>query len=123
MNGQWLQDEEFDTLIRNVENNYITYESEACVKALLQGRACKRGTLNDIKDKCFNGNVDLTVFILTRLKLYFRKSDVKKFEMLRIQYEQKVDKYLERLQNIEENIVRNRVTSYESMENKTPEER
>lgn len=93
------------------------------MKALLQGRTCKRGTLNDIKDKCFNGNVELTVYILTRLGLYFRKSDVKKFEMLRTKYEQKVDKYLERLKNIEENIVRNRTASYEPIENKMPEER
>lgn len=69
---------------------------------MLTDGKCKKGDLNFIRDTYLNGNVDLTVFMLTRLNLLYSDKDAEEFATLRTQYEQKIDEYLERLKNIEE---------------------
>ena len=78
--------------------------------------------LHDIIDTFFYGNMELAVFILTRLNWLCSKVDAEKFETLREQYEQKIDEYIEKLKKIEGNIAKNKVESYESKNRETEEE-
>lgn len=97
-----MEDSDFEILIKYVQSNDNIVQLEKRIRAMIQGGKCEKGDLYFIRDTYLNGNVDLTVYILTRLNLLYSNADAQEFERLREQYEQKIDKYLERLNKLEE---------------------
>ena len=120
--GQWVQDNNFELLLNNVENAAITATTQVNVGALVKNGECKKEKLKEIIDIQLGGNVELAVYILTRLNLLYTKGSVRDFRTLRTQYEQKIDEYLEKLHTIEENIVKNKAECYEVLQNSEIEE-
>ena len=122
MIGQWVYDYNFEALIKYVLGENKVNLLEKSVRALVKNGECKQEDIQFIKDTHFHENISLTVYVLTRLNLLYSNSDAEEFEILRTEYEQEIDKYLEKLRAIEENIAKNKAESYELQQKRETED-
>ena len=106
MNGQWECDYDFETFIKYVQNHGAIVQLEKNIDSIMLDE--KKWNLQEIINTLFNGNIELAVFILTRLNWLCSKADAEEFEALRAQCEQKIDVYIEKLKKIEGNIAKNK---------------
>jgi len=120
--GQWVYDYNFEALIKYVLGENKVNLLEKSVRALVKNGECKQEDIQFIKDTHFHENISLTVYVLTRLNLLYSNSDAEEFEILRTEYEQEIDKYLEKLRAIEENIAKNKAESYELQQKRETED-
>ena len=98
MSGQWIVDNDFETFMKYMQNNCSIVQLE---KEIQEITSRKKVNIKFIIDRYFNGNINLGVYILTRLNLTYTGSDAQEYEMIKKQYEQKLDEYLKRLEQIE----------------------
>lgn len=122
MIGQWVYDYNFEALIKYVLGENKVNLLEKSVRALVKNGECKQEDIQFIKDTHFHENISLTVYVLTRLNLLYSNSDAEEFEILRTEYEQEIDKYLEKLRAIEENRAKNKAESYELQQKRETED-
>jgi len=120
--GQWVYDYNFEALIKYVLGENKVNLLEKSVRALVKNGECKQEDIQFIKDTHFHENISLTVYVLARLNLLYSNSDAEEFEILRTEYEQEIDKYLEKLRAIEENIAKNKAESYELQQKRETED-
>lgn len=112
-NDKYVQDNDFIEVIDMVENpEEILKKYMSFLKPWVSDGKCKKGRIDLIRDKVFNGNTDLMMYVLARLNItYYKGYDVRVSNMISKQYEQKINKYLNRLQSIEDNRRKNKINS------------
>jgi len=106
-NGEWISDYDFATVIRYAKGIMEISELESHVKPWLR-EIRKMGCTTFIKESICGKNADLTTYILSRFNLPNYKNDDTEFKVFREQYEEKIDKYLERLRIVEEGRRKNK---------------
>lgn len=105
-NGKTISDDDFIEVIDILDN---TEEKMNKYKKWLNYYAkdgeCPKGKIDLIRDNIFENNVDLMVYIMTRLGIDFQKGyDMRVFEMYKESYKQKIEKYLGRMESVEKSI-------------------
>lgn len=100
MNGQWVIDYDFEKLMRYIQNNSAIVRLERIIQEFMKYR--KRESIRFIINSYIGGN-NLAYYIFKRLNLSYSNSDAQEIEMIKKQYEQKIDEYLKRLEQMENN--------------------
>lgn len=120
---KWISDNNFIRIINFVENSNddLKWYQGNIDRYVSDGR-CKKGAIDLIKESIFgNENTDLMVYVLSRANLEWDNGyDSRVFKPLKAKYEQKVDKYLERLYNIENNRRKNKTNSENGSNSEIP---
>lgn len=124
-NDIWMPDDNFIRIINLVKDSNDEFRKyQRNIDRYISNENLKIGAIDIIHDKEFgNENTDLMVYCLSRANLKWDNGyDFRVFKFLKAKYEQKVDKYLERLYNIENNRRKNKTNSENSGNSEIPDE-
>lgn len=81
------------------QNKYVPY-----IKTYTSKGKCENGNIDMIRNNVFHNNRDLMTFVLLKFDLiYGEEYDVHIWNKQKQEYEQKIDKYFDRLHTVEEN--------------------
>lgn len=111
--GEWICDEKFMQVI-NMLDKKLDYliRGENYIDNYIDNGVLKKGGIDKLRNTAFGKNEYLLTYILLRKNVKYQKGyDQKAVEALRIKYEGKVDRYLNKLYSIENNREDNKIKS------------
>lgn len=103
---KWVPDNDFLEVIKRIEcidNNNSYNRFDPYIRTYINKGLCENGKIDLIRDKVFNRNADLMVYVLLGKDLkYGEQYDKKIWETHKKNYEEKIEKYFTRLYIMEE---------------------
>lgn len=111
--GEFVADNNFLKVLDIIEDSSeIIKWYEGNTDRYVSDGKCRKGNIDLIKEKVFNENTDLMLYTVSRMNLTYHPGyDMRAYNIMKAEYEQKIDKYLERLYSIENNRRKSKVNS------------